>query len=318
MVRNKERCYLAETLYAMYNDTKNYALMSALRSVLIEVQLVNKLFESNNADPTRLYFELNKLLECLISKIKLPHVKIDLMEGKIEDFIDRRCYLGYSFENTISNMIELNTISQEEETGLRDRFISFIISLINQIRKRFPDNYKTLKDITVLSVQNALKHDKPKLLTLLKLLYKNEIDIDDIERQWMNIHLFKWNETKDTNIFWCEVYVYKNANGDNPFLKLSKFAIEMLVLPYSNAEVERLFSKLNIIKNKLRNRLKSDSVKAMLYIRCGLNRLNKCCNDYEIPKEVLDKIKSKETYMDTDLIPSIMEEAYLDLNQCWD
>lgn len=305
MVRNKERCYIAETLHAIYKDDKNYALFSGLRSILVEVQRVNKLFESNNADPTRLYTELYNLLECLVKKITLPHRKVDLFEGKVEEFLDINCYLGFGFENTVLKMKQDNLLPTEDEKELRNRLISFILSLINEIRRRFPENYNILQNISLLSASNTLKHDKPSLITMAKYFSKSELDIDDIERQWRNVHLLKWSETQHTKKMWYEIASYRDANNENPFKKLVNFALEVLVLPHSNAEVERLFSKLNLIKNKLRNRLNSQTTNALLYIKCGLGRLSKCCDSYDLPKEVLDKIKTNETYEKTDLEPCI-------------
>lgn len=296
VVRLSERCYTAETLYSMYNDGKNFAVMSFLRGVLIEVQKVNKLFESNNADQTKLFVELSNLLNSLISKIILPHKKCDLFETKIEDYIDKNCYLGYSFESSINNLLQTKMVSVEEVQSIRERLIHFIKELIKEIRQRLPKSFETLQQVSLLSADNALKHNKLTLVPLLKYFNKSDLQIDDIERQWHNIHLLKWTETNNTKSFWCEVVSFRNASGDNPFLELANFALEMLILPYSNADVERLFSKLNIIKNKLRNRLKPTTVNAILHIKCGLNRYGKCCHNYDMPHTVLDKIKTKETY----------------------
>ena len=295
-VRNAERCYTAETLYNMYNDDKNFAIMSFLRSKLVEVQKVNKLFESSNADPTKLLTELSNLLKNFVSEITLPHAKIDIYKTKIEDFVDRKCYLGYGFENTIRKLRETNLLSLEEENNIRERLRNFTIALIKQIRLRLPENFEILEKICNLSVDNTLKHHKASIVPLLEHCGKSIIEIEDIERQWRNVHLLKWCEVKDTKLFWAEVYQFKDAGNDNPFLKLATFAFEWLILPYSKAKVERLFSKLNIIKTKLRNLMKPETIASILYMKCGLKRLQTCCDKFEIPNDILKKIKTKETY----------------------
>ena len=55
-----------------------------------------------------------------------------------------------------------------------------------------------------------------------------------------------------------EVYNYKDSVNDSPFLDLATFALSLLTIPYSNAEVERLFSVMNIIKTKKRNKLATE------------------------------------------------------------
>jgi len=72
---------------------------------------------------------------------------------------------------------------------------------------------------------------------------------------------------RDTVKFWAEVLTYKDAGNNNPFNSLALFAIQILSLPWSNAEVERAFSQMNIVTNKLRNRLHLNTLNAILRIR---------------------------------------------------
>ncbi|KAH9367931.1 hypothetical protein HPB48_008349 [Haemaphysalis longicornis] len=71
----------------------------------------------------------------------------------------------------------------------------------------------------------------------------------------------------------------------------------MLVRPYSNVEVERTFSQLNIVKSKLRNKLKPDTTNAILVVRAGRNRHRKSCFDYELPAAVVSAIGTSATYV---------------------
>nr|CAI5838079.1 unnamed protein product [Callosobruchus analis] len=77
---------------------------------------------------------------------------------------------------------------------------------------------------------------------------------------------------------------------------LQKFCLELLILPHSSAEVERLSSTMNIIKTKLRNKLQLPMFSAILSIKAGLNRCGKCYHSYNIPENVLEIIKTKEIY----------------------
>ncbi|KAH9376571.1 hypothetical protein HPB48_002524 [Haemaphysalis longicornis] len=71
--------------------------------------------------------------------------------------------------------------------------------------------------------------------------------------------------------------------------------MSMLVLPYSNAEVERTFSQLNIVKSKLRNKLKPETTNAILVVRAGLKRHQKRCFDDELSAAVLSAIGTPAT-----------------------
>ncbi|KYQ53502.1 hypothetical protein ALC60_00028, partial [Trachymyrmex zeteki] len=112
---------------------------------------------------------------------------------------------------------------------------------------------------------------------------------------------------------------YRDASGNNLFAELVTFALSMLILPYSNAQVERIFSQLNLVKNKVRNKMSIEMANAILMIRFGLKRNDKCCHNYVLPPKVIHKIGSKETYTNKTTTSSSQEidnNAIMDL--CFD
>jgi len=86
---------------------------------------------------------------------------------------------------------------------------------------------------------------------------------------------------KITKQFWYEVYNFKDASNENPFKLLGSFAVMLLTL--SNSEVERLFSQLNLIKTKIRNKLSVTTTNSILRIRYSLKQSNKCCHNCDTP-----------------------------------
>lgn len=89
---------------------------------------------------------------------------------------------------------------------------------------------------------------------------------------------------------------YKDATGTNPFEELSEFAFSILLLPYSNAEVERVFSTMNLVKTKLRNKMTAEMTNSILTIRSELKRCGKDCNTYKFSDDVLWKISTMKSY----------------------
>jgi len=120
--------------------------------------------------------------------------------------------------------------------------------------------------------------------------------IDKINVQWANIVSVKWIEKSNTISFWGEVFNYTDASGLNPFTELSSLAIRLLVLPWSNAEVERLFSQMNIVKTKLRNKMGPKLLDSILTVRTGLKRSKVCCSEYQLPPEVLKQMGTSFYY----------------------
>jgi len=69
--------------------------------------------------------------------------------------------------------------------------------------------------------------------------------------------------------------LYGDTIGENPYKKQAGFAQPILCnSQYSNAEMERVFSQINVVKLKLRNRMSAELVNAILNSRAGLKRDN--------------------------------------------
>lgn len=210
--------------------------------------------------------------------------RIDIFKDKVEDHVDKFCYLSYGFENEVREL-KTKGLSTHKERELRDRGIYFVTISIQQIKNRLPDNFKILKSIGAISVENTLKPQKPDIFPLIELFDKSTIECDKIINQWNKIHLIEWKNTSSTKQFWYEVNHFTNAVGENPFSEVTKFALNLLCLPHSNAEVERLFSNMNVVKNKVRNRLELGMLRSILIIRASLKRYN-TCNKFELPENV--------------------------------
>lgn len=281
-----ESCHQAKILKQLYND-KNLLYLKFLKPLLSEVQKTNKMFESNDADPTLLFTELNILLKNLSNQIVLKPDNFDELNSNLENFYIDTPHFNYNFENCINS--KRQTIDNETEKEIRITCRNFVAKLIYQLRQRLPKNFETLKNINFFSVENSLKRNKSKLYDHFKEeMTKLTVDyITNLEIQWQNLNSYKWLNQKTTVEFWVNVYEYNNAMNENPFHELSSFVMKFLVLPFSNAEVERVFSGMNLIKTKIRNRLVLNTMNSLLYIRCGLKRINKCCKDFQITKDLI-------------------------------
>lgn len=106
----------------------------------------------------------------------------------------------------------------------------------------------------------------------------------------------KWRETEDNHKFWTEVHNFKDGRGINPFEDLLGFARKCLVMPISNADVERIFSAMNIIKPKAKSRMKTKLLQCLLTVRFGLKASGENCYTYEIPRDVTSKIGTMMAY----------------------
>lgn len=279
-------------LREMYEDGKNFVYLKYLHSVLKEVQEVNLAFESRNADHVKLFDDLLRLLKCLTNKIIIPMDNFDYLDGDLDPFINTFLNFGYNFEKSCRD----NNISQSDKKVIEKNLLHFVKNLIMEIRAKLPSNIQIFKKISLLSSQNVLSNNVISLLPIFEEFCNDTQEIEELENCLKNLKTCEWKNTERTDKFWIEVHSYKNAIGNNPFKKLSTFVLNILIYPYSNAEVERTFSVMNLFKNKIRNKMSLNTCNSLIHIKYSLKRDNLCCSTYEIPDQICVKINSNETY----------------------
>ena len=121
-------------------------------------------------------------------------------------------------------------------------------------------------------------------------------DMDQLENEWQALCLEQWSQDcmKDVVSFWAEVSERRNSIGQQRFRNISSLAVALFSLPFSNASVERIFSQMNVVQNKLRNRLVVRSVEAILKIRYGLKLRNETCVTFEPPNDMVKNFMAKD------------------------
>ena len=98
------------------------------------------------------------------------------------------------------------------------------------------------------------------------------------------VRLVRNNET--TEEFWTRLHNLK-VGEDFKYRQLTTGVIKMLVLPISNAEVERTFSTTKFFKNWHRSRLATPLLQQMLYCKFGLKLLDQKASQFEVPRKLL-------------------------------
>jgi hAT family C-terminal dimerisation region len=69
--------------------------------------------------------------------------------------------------------------------------------------------------------------------------------------------------------------------GNYCFQPLSTGIIRMLCLPISNAEVERVFSQVNLTKSSQRSLMKGHLLESILYCKFGLSKFEMNVKDFK-------------------------------------
>lgn len=125
--------------------------------------------------------------------------------------------------------------------------------------------------------------------------------------------LSEWNfqvsglRVNSTESFWSAVNDLNIATGDKRFEYFLELVLPLLAIPFSNAAVERSFSILNIVKDKLRNRMSIPTADAILKVKYGLQ--NECQN-FIPTKKMLAKFSSTIVYKTPDTTSCEMLDVF--------
>jgi len=79
------------------------------------------------------------------------------------------------------------------------------------------------------------------------------------------------------------------------FKELATFALSVMSLPHSNACCERIFSKVNRIKTKSRNKLITETISATIMTSESIKK-NGYCYNFQPPKEMFSYMTSANLY----------------------
>jgi len=215
----------------MYSDNINLIYLKFLQPIVSELNRLNKIFQLDKPDPSKLLRELLTFYRSLLERIGLPKTFQswqDIMEFNLSD----------------ENLLPLDAV----DFGVQFRLALFEAKGISDLAEQdIPDNIQQLEALKFLSPSHALSSSKPRIDDLPFFhLFKG--DLGKAEQQWRVIHSLEWKNAEygKTEDFWVEVSAYTDTAGDRNFEDLGNFALSLLALPFSNAAVERSFSQMSL------------------------------------------------------------------------
>ena len=90
---------------------------------------------------------------------------------------------------------------------------------------------------------------------------------------------------------------------------MAKIPRAFLTIPHSNADIERIFSQMNVVKTKLNNGMKSDWLNVVFTVKYGLKRNNKICAKHIIPNDVIKTVGKSKLYSSVSSIQDNVVES---------
>lgn len=290
------RNYNMRVLRDMYNDPRNHIYLIFLAAVLHNVKRVNLLFQSQTADPMKLFQELENLYIDVLKRILKPAVlrhnsnsdllSLDLknMESIYLDFV--QADLGAAF----SERLAASGLPAQEQTCIKERCFNFLQKMATQLQTRIPNATSALRRLQAISPETVLGPNACReIFSLPPHLFG--VPKSQLEAEVRLLRsAFATTQTTSATSFWYEALAFRDAAGICPFAAVAAGAMRVLTLPVSNAEAERVFSNVTLTKTELRNKMKLDLLESILRIKFSLRLQKKTSSSYVIPEEVLRKM----------------------------
>lgn len=176
-----DKCHMARVLAPMYNDEANELYLLFLKPILLEINRVNLLFQSQSAEVTELFAELRMLLYGVAKAIIKPcHLRVRNAKClSAEDIRVIKTALGDSTARLPLHLVDFGDafksklrspslkIKDSDLAAVKDRCRNFLVTLCREMVQRLPENLHLIEAVENLSVGLCISHtQQPKFSDL--------------------------------------------------------------------------------------------------------------------------------------------------------
>lgn len=304
----KDRLVSTTTILAALKNPIFKLYYHFLSFVLPKFNRFNKLFQSETPN---IHFLSNYLsstykafLSCYLSPSYLRSTALDKIDPESANLLP---LTSMNMGQEVSQFLVKPNIAQMKNDimGFLQHVQLFYIEAAKQIKMRFPINDPILKSLTVLNPSTINSNSSQEVISLARSFPNiiNDAELQSLDDEWREIQYLDPNDLPscsattaiDVDSFWGSVSKMTNTSGERRFPTVSKLMTSLLSLPHSNADVERIFSQVVLIKTKTRNCLKASTLDAIVMTK-SLSGVN--CVDF---KPVVDMYKRmNNTIYDTE------------------
>jgi hypothetical protein len=279
----EHRLLASEEIYNALNNLEIKLFFIFLNWVLPKFVDLNKYFQSEKVVILNLHEKMADTYKDLLLSYMQPNY---VRQTDIENIDPANNSQFTPYENMylgVGIMQNINSLTDPvAKQDFYERCRRFLITSCLEIKKRYNFKDPVLSKMHVLSKPNIKKTDTLfSLMTSVPLICdpKNVQEFQKIDDQWRNLKSFEnLPETDEIDEFYFALSKITGFAGEPLFPDLSKFAMNVLSLPHSSASCERVFSKVNLIKTKSRNKLLTSTLNGILLSSQRMNLENGCVN----------------------------------------
>lgn len=303
-----EKLLSAEAIFNQLNDPFTKGYFYFLEWILPKFTTLNQYFQTDrivlNTLHEKMEISYKDLLTIYMERDYVLRTPVSELDPSCENKFLKHSdiYLGVK----IMNHVLLDTVKRRQDllSNFYVNCIQFLKNSCVQIKKRYNFSDPILPLLSIITPCVALSTKKRSeynvlnsilpLTKKLPRLVNNEL-LQVIDDQWRLLSLVNISEDivneKEPDKFWILI---KNLESEE-FKDLATFALSVMSLPHSNACCERIFSKVNRIKTKSRNKLIIETVSATILVSESIKKYENCYNN-QPSKELLNSMTSANLY----------------------
>lgn len=264
-----------------------------LQAVLPRFNKFNVMFQKEKPIIHKLYPEICVLLRQFIASFVqfelLQKCDITAIDFKRENQLSAE---GIFIGHNTRSFLESSDINLEKESFI-DSVRRFYETGTRELYRLLPHSDQVLKNVVILDPANRSSGDWQKVVALVER-FPNVIPNDERDRLQEEFYAYSLkepmgiSEREDIDAYWHAVSQIME-NEEPVFPLLTKLAKAMLILPHSNAAVERIFSNLKMVKTSHRSRLEAPMLNALMHCH---NRRKNLGEEFKPTDELRRKAKN--------------------------
>ena len=286
----EDRLQTTASIFDSLNDPSLFLYITFINFNLPKFNALNLLFQRQEPTIHVLYNRCNNfyldVLRLFIRRDEINKVKDITMIDPEDDTIYlpvENIYLGSDIHRLLQSDEYINREELVKDVRIRCR--QFMITACKEIKKRFPLNSMKFKLCSIFSTESFLDESSrasvPTLSELVDAFPRTyQGTHQELDDEWKNIDNIRFPDNikaiTNPEIFFREIGHLKDEFGSPYFRVLPKLALTILSLPISNVDVERIFSKVNLIKTKTRNKLSTPTLTSLIIISEMVNSQGGC------------------------------------------
>jgi len=291
---NEDHLKSAETILESLNNNIVKAYFYFLKYALNLFNSFNAMFQSEKIIIHKMYSHSIRLIKTLAQNFIKPELISENIHqisfSNPNNFLpESEIFVGTECENFIKSFPEA-VLSSFKTTCLK-----FYIKAAEEITKRLPITNQFFKEFEFLD-QNVcfdrMQRNRVNDLKLITETFQRFIDKHKVIEEWREIPYF-YNEDQISNLklltipeMWQQISTEKDFISNNfKFPNICTLAKLVLSLPHSNASAERIFSVVNDIKTKKRNRIGDNTLNAVTVIRSSFQDKKQTSADFKVTND---------------------------------